>query len=228
MTPLAQAAASAANPPAGRREPPERRTFAKVRRRSAPCGLISYRPISVREMNDRVWALRRFERKVEKAARRKNAAVGHVGLEVYEALCRLAARGAGRLDQISYEGLARLVRRARSAVVAAVARLKAHGWLDWTRQFEETGQKGVRGPQVQQTVNAFRLLVPAEALRRLGIRFGPPPKPDDAAWREEQAEAERKDMAFAVSPTKGVLDRWGQLMAEREGAKGASAGGPGT
>ena len=81
------------------------------------------------------------------------------------------------------------VRRSRDAVVRALKALRAHGFLDWLRRYEPTGRDG-RGPQVQQTSNAYRLSLPEKALRLLG-RFGKaPPPPDDHAAAQDARAAE--------------------------------------
>lgn len=203
-------------------EPPERRTLSRVRRFSRASGAVRYSPIDKAEANDRVFALRRWERAQKKAPRKRNRGVGHIGVEVYEALARRAARGSGRLDEISYAGLAAITGFARSAVVAAVARLKALGWLDWVRQFVETGNAGRRGPQVVQTFNAYLLQVPRELLAKCGIRFGRPPIPDDAAWRAETEAVAAKEMALAGSPLGSALERLGAAVAAKEAERETS------
>ena len=83
----------------------------------------------------------------------------------------------GRLEP-SIDTIMGKVRRSRDAVVRALKALRAHGFLDWLRRYEPTGNEG-RGPQVQQASNAYRLSLPEKALRLLG-RFGKaPPPPDD-------------------------------------------------
>jgi hypothetical protein len=61
----------------------------------------------------------------------------------------------------------RKLRRSKDAVVRALQALRAHGFLDWLRRYVPTGQEG-RGPQVKQTSNAYRLSMPARAMRLLG------------------------------------------------------------
>jgi hypothetical protein len=203
-------------------EPPDRRTLDKVRRFSRASGAIRYGQIGRREAHDRIFALRRWERAQKKAPRKRNRAVGYIGVEVYEALCRRAAREGGRLDQLSYAGLSAITGFARSAIVAAIARLKALGWLDWIRQYEETGDRGARGPQVHQTFNAYLLKVPLDALARCGIRFGPPPVPDDIADDAARKAAAVKAMELAASPLSGALDRLGAAVKAREAQRETS------
>ena len=94
----------------------------------------------------------------------------------------------GRLDP-SIETLMRRLRRSRDAIVTALKALRAHGFLDWLRRYVPTGNEG-RGPQVQQTSNAYRLSLPARAARLLGRWFGAAPIPDDFGHAQEQREAE--------------------------------------
>ena len=70
------------------------------------------------------------------------------------------------------------VRRSRAAVVEALKALRRHGFIDWLRRYIPTGNTG-KGPQVQQTSNAYRLLMPARALRLLPGMGQPAPVPDD-------------------------------------------------
>ncbi|WP_294219318.1 hypothetical protein, partial [uncultured Sphingomonas sp.] len=43
----------------------------------------------------------------------------------------------------------------KPAVVAALARLREHGFLDWIRRSVRIGKKGLAGPQRKQTSNAY-------------------------------------------------------------------------
>lgn len=71
----------------------------------------------------------------------------------------------------------------------ALKNLRAHGFIDWLRRYEPTGNEG-RGPQVQQTSNAYRLSLPEKARQFLG-RFGKtPPPPDDYSAAQKARAAE--------------------------------------
>jgi hypothetical protein len=108
--------------------------------------------------------------------------------------------------------------------------LRAHGFLDWLRRYEPTGNEG-RGPQVQQASNAYRLSLPEKALRLLG-RFGKAPPPpadhgqDQQAWREA-IDAYRKALPLderalldAGDTSLGqALARLGKSLQQRESAK---------
>ena len=80
----------------------------------------------------------------------------------------------GRLEP-TIEWLAQAAGLARPTVVRALARLKAHGFLDWVRRSRKTGADGEFGPQRAQTSNAYffdfarmnrRVLMRLEALLR--------------------------------------------------------------
>lgn len=199
------------------REPEHRRTLSPVRRYSRARGEAGrYVFLSWDQANERMRALDRWERRQTRQARHRNRGVGYIGLEVYRYLCRRAVDRRGKLDDLAYGTIAGVLGFARSAVVAAVVRLKRFGWLDWTRQYEATGEAGRRGPQVKQTTNFFWICAPVAALLKMGIRFGPPPPPDDAA---HQAEAKAKATAsaeLAESPLGEALARAGDVLRQRE------------
>lgn len=121
---------------------------------------------------------------------RENGAIGHVGMEVLRELLRLIDYRTGRLDP-AIATLAQRIGRSIAAVADALKRLKEHGFLDWLRRYVPTGNAGLRGPQVRQTSNAYRLMLPAEVLRGMTA----PPPPDDSQRRETAAEEGRAMIA---------------------------------
>ncbi|WP_323055481.1 replication protein RepA [Brucella intermedia] len=135
----------------------------------------------------------------------------------------------GRLDP-SIDFLMLKLRRSRDAIVRALKALRLHGFLDWLRRYVPTGNEG-RGPQVQQTSNAYRLSLPARARQFLG-RFGvTPPLPDDHVQAEAERlagnEAHRASLPmdelalFGVgdNPLGQALARLAQSMKQRESAR---------
>jgi hypothetical protein len=76
---------------------------------------------------------------------------------------QLQDRPAGAVAGVPHAEAQALQGRRRRALQA----LRAHGFLDWLRRYVPTGQEG-RGPQVKQTSNAYRLSMPARAMRLLG------------------------------------------------------------
>ncbi|PJN93081.1 replication protein RepA, partial [Amaricoccus sp. HAR-UPW-R2A-40] len=67
--------------------------------------------------------------------------------------------------------------------------LRTHGFIDWLRRYVPTGREG-RGPQVEQTSNAYRLSLPARARQLLGRLGQTPPMPDDFSYALVQRKAE--------------------------------------
>ena len=195
------------------------------------CEGVFWRRTDRQEVRKIVLAARRYELATRQPGARRGA-LGFVALEVLELFGNLVNFKTGRLDP-SIDYLMRTLRRSRDAIVRALAALRTHGFLDWLRRYVPTGSEG-RGPQVQQTSNAYRLSLPARALRLLG-RFGKPaPAPDDFSHaREQQAamiEQHRASLSCAELPLFDIEDdalaqtlaRLGALIddrKERESAK---------
>lgn len=173
-------------------------------------------------------AAKRYEL-VTRGAGRRNGALGHVALEVLELMANLVDYRTGRLEP-AIDTLAAKLRRARSAVIAALAALRTHGFLDWLRRYEPTGREG-RGPQVRQVSNAYRLALPPRALRLLGLQGQDAPLPDDVA----QEQQERREGLAAIraalpldelavlevddGPLGRVLAEFGHRIQQRESAR---------
>lgn len=118
--------------------------------------------------------------------RRENGAIGHVGLEVLRELLRLIDYRTGRLDP-AIATIATRIGRSIAAVAEALKRLREHGFLDWLRRYVPTGNAGLRGPQVKQTSNAYRLMLPIQVARGMTA----PPPPDDSHRRQMAADEGR-------------------------------------
>lgn len=208
--------------------PKVRRTFQPVRRDSRHAG----------EREHRIWRPlgrdaregRRFAGAVMKAAEfyelrnkpagKKNGPIGHVGLEVLRALFRFVDFKTGRLEP-AIATICERIRRSRAAVVAAMARLKDHGFLDWIRRTEPTGNVGA-GPQVRQITNAYgfdlaRLPRSAAAWVRK-ILLGPP-TPDCEVARQEQATGDVEAMLDTLS-----CEEQAGALADDPGLRDALAG----
>lgn len=145
-----------------------RRTGQPVRHSSYDVGEregFLWREIDASEINARIRAAEVYDRG-SKMAGRRNGALGHVAIEVLAALYRLVDYKTGRLDP-SIDTICLRIRRARSAVVQAMARLKQHGFLSWIRRTEPTGNKGP-GPQVRQISNAYVFGLPKAAAAFVG------------------------------------------------------------
>ncbi|MHB8285945.1 MAG: hypothetical protein ACYDD1_14885 [Caulobacteraceae bacterium] len=148
--------------------------------------------------------------------------LGFLGIDVLREMTRMVDHGTGRLDP-SIATIARRLKRSQSAVKRALARLRAHGFLNWLRRFKVADGKGRRGPQVEQTSNAYAIALPAKAERLLQPE---PPLPDDfqaakarraaelrAMVQEERRDgplgrifddAERRKWGINASPLKGL------------------------
>jgi hypothetical protein len=207
-----------------------RRTHEPVRKHSNPAGRcegVFWRRTSRQEARQIVLAARRYE-VTGKAAGSRNGPLGGVALEVLDYLANRIDYRTGRLEP-SLDTMMRVLRRSRDAIVRALKALRAHGFVDWLRRYVPTGNES--GPQVQQTSNAYRLSLPARALRLLG-RFGQPaPLPDDYSHRQEieaaEIEAHKATLAsdelalFVVgdNPLGQALAALGRSIKKRESAK---------
>jgi len=206
------------------------RTGEPVRRHSRLKGRegLFWRPMDKKQAGRFMLAAERFER-VTRAKGQRVGRLGPVGLEVLRELLRLVDHRTGRLDP-SIATLCERIRRSRDAVVRALANLRGAGFLDWLRRYVPTDNEG-RGPQVQQTSNAYRLTLPPIAARLLGRQADPAPIPDDAQDRREAHRAEAAAMIAALplweQPTQliddpelaAVLSRLARGVSERESAK---------
>lgn len=162
-----------------------------VRRNSRLLGryeAVFWRATSRQEVRRIVLAARRYELAGRPAGRR-NGPLGHVAIEVLELLGNLVSFRTGRLEP-SLDTLTRLLRRSRAAVVKALQALRVHGFLDWLRRYEPTGQTEGCGPRVRQVSNAYRLSLPARAARLLGRLMEAPPLPEDVVHAQEARAAE--------------------------------------
>lgn len=178
---------------------PAERVCAPVRRHSRAAGRcegVFWRRTDRQQVRQIVLAARRYELAGRQPGTR-NGPLGGVAIELLELFANLVDFRTGRLEP-SIDTLMRKLRRSRDAIVRALKNLRDHGFLDWLRRYEPTGNKG-RGPQVKQTSNAYRLFLPKRARQFLGRWGDAPPPPDDYA----QAEAER---AAAIEMHRASLD----------------------
>ena len=166
-----------------------KRTGQPIRRNSHAAGSFEglfWGRTNRQEMAQIVLAARRYELATRQPGAR-NGALGFVALEVIELLSRRIDYRTGRLDP-SLDYLMRTLRRSRDAIVRALQALRSHGFLNWQRRYEPTGNEG-RGPQVRQISNAYRLLLPQKAREWLGRYGRPAPLPDDFTHAQEQRTA---------------------------------------
>jgi DNA-binding transcriptional MocR family regulator len=112
----------------------------------------------------------------------------------------------GRLEP-AIDTIAAKAKLARGTVVRALARLRAHGFLDWLRRTEPIEDADGAGPQVRQVTNAYWLKLRGRAagLVRLILKKAPPV----AKTREEvlaEASAERLEAMRARRPGISAAD----------------------
>lgn len=211
--------------------PPRARCPTPVRRHSHFKGRSEvriWRPTNRQEVQKVLLAAKRYEL-AERQKGERAGPLGSVAIEVLEYFVNLVDFRTGRLEP-SIDTIMGKVRRSRDAVVRALKALRTHGFLDWLRRYEPTGNEG-RGPQVQQASNAYRLSLPEKALRLLG-RFGKaPPPPDDhvaaQAARAAELDAYRKALPLDElalfeadnNPLGQALAALGKSLQERESAK---------
>lgn len=210
--------------PAGRERTPVRRHSHAAGR----CEGVFWRRTDRQEVRKILLAARRYELALRQPGSR-NGPLGSVAIEILELMGNLVNFRTGRLDP-SLDTLMRYLRRSRDAIVNALRNLRAHGFLDWLRRYVPTGNEG-RGPQVQQTSNAYRLSLPARALRLLGRRAEAPPLPDDHSDALEARQATLKAHQDSLPPDElplfvlgdgplaQSLARLGKMMKERESAR---------
>jgi hypothetical protein len=169
-----------------------------IRRHSRPrgrCEGVFWRPFNPKDIGRFMLAAERFERAGRQKGERSGP-LGAVALEVLRELMRLIDYRTGRLEPALTTIMGR-VKRSKDAVVRALANLRTHGFLDWLRRWEATGDTE-GGPQVKQATNAYRLFLPPAAVKLLGHLASPPPAPEDI----EHARAAR--MAAVVAMVDGL------------------------
>lgn len=94
--------------------------------------------------------------------------LGNNSIKILRLLANLAAFS-GRVEP-SYEYIREKIGCAHDTVSKSIQALKAHGFLDWIRRYIPTGND--EGPQVQQTSNAYRVMLPAIAARLIKAATG--------------------------------------------------------
>lgn len=165
------------------------------------CEGLFWRRITAQEAAQIRLGARKYELATKEAGAR-NGALGGVALEVLDYLTRLIGRN-GRLEPSIVFLMGRL-RRSRDAIVRALKALRSAGFLDWLRRYIPAERNGGRGPQVQQTSNAYRLTLPDRARRLLGRMAMTPPAPCDFAHRRAaqaaEIEAHERTLSLAELP----------------------------
>ena len=157
----------------------------------------------------RMKAAEHYDRRNKEVGKR-NGALGHIGLEVLRELYRIVDFKTGRLEP-AIATICERIRRSRAAVVRAMARLKAHGFLDWVRRSETVDNPGA-GPQVRQITNAYGFGLPAAAATWVKKILGNGPPADCEVARREADAAEVEAMLETVG-----LEEMSAFVAGTEG-----------
>lgn len=155
-------------------------------------------------------------------SRKKNGELGYVAIAVLRALLfRYQDFRTGQIDP-ALDTIAHYTGHSVAAVHAAIKRLRTHGFLQWLRRYIHTGREGVRGPQVEQTSNAYQVTLP----KRLNVPMAPPPDDDVQRRRMEAADTERMLASLPLHELPGqlvtdeglagILARLGRAIASNE------------
>ena len=166
-------------------EPECRRTFQPVRRGSRWTNHRErWQKLSRKEANLRIFALERYQVTTRKAGQRFGAegTISDGAVKLFRILCNMAVKNSGRVEpSVAWLSSERVLNVPMKVIHKWKAQLQEHGFLDWDRRYVETGQQGVRGPQVAQTSNAYITKLPQKALDlvkaiRKGMGLDPEPR----------------------------------------------------
>lgn len=212
--------AAPAVPPAGRRrEPLERRTGSPVRRDSRRAG--DERGIALDE-RQKAATLRHYDElaRTQKLPGQRWGAKGSPSRHdrmILDYLLFLAVKEAGRVYP-TIRAIAEAVGCTTRSVVGGLKRLKASGFLRWDRRFVETGRKGLRGPQVEQTSNFYYLALKTAAQELLEAWTA------GAAKKRQRAEEQARAAALqAAQRQQAQEERWARWRAKSPGIQAAEA-----
>jgi len=176
-----------------KREPLERRTGSAVRRRSKAAGGEKGTPVTWTQRRLRLDAFDKLARERRQAGQRWGAkgTFSRHDREILAQLLAIAARHRGQVFPTIQE-IAHRVGCTLRSVVNGLKRLKSAGFVEWDRRYVETGQSGLRGPQVEQTSNFYYLPLPTTAAALIELwRKARAPRETEAQEHERQAQQER-------------------------------------
>lgn len=199
---------------AKRREPAHRRTGSPVRRGSVPEGGERPVPVTWTQRRLRLDAFDKLAVERRRAQQRWGAKAKDGDKDSWmfsrhdrEILGQLLAFAAKMRGQVypTLAHIAELVGCTVRSVVEGLKRLKKAGFLTWDRRYVETGKKGLRGPQVEQTSNFYYMALPNAAAALIDKWRGKrAPREDEAAEADRRARAD-----FTERCRKAELeDRW--------------------
>jgi hypothetical protein len=177
--------------------------------------LYLWQPIDPTEINPRIKAAQLYDRR-KKLPGRRNGALGHIAIEILEALYSFADYATGRLEP-TLDQICRRINRSRPAVVDALKRLKQADFVNWIRRCEPTGKE--TGQQVKQAPNAYVLGLPREMLAYVAKKLRR--KPKDAVPAEQRIAQARAAYLKNRPPTvlpQAVREALAKRAADRTGA----------
>lgn len=204
---------------AGRKKGRHARTFQPVRRNSRHRGEREarfWRATDRTELQATLEAAKMHDL-LGKQAGQRNGPLGHIGLQVLEALMSVVQWSNGRLDP-AIDWIAKRIRRARSAVIRALKRLKDEGFLDWLRRTEVIEDAEGAGPRVRQISNAYRIQAPAKWARRIAQSV--------AHWRARRQQQGAHSAASTAEPPQVQDPALAAALARLEGAVETNASPP--
>jgi hypothetical protein len=206
-------------------EPAYRRTGSKVRRHSQAAGREKWQHFGKRQGRRLLLALEIHQEKQRRHGERTGArrgrddvgGISHGAIKLARLLVAIAVKYQGRLEP-SVEWMAEKLNVPAKTVHAWKAQLKRHGFLDWRRRWVETGKEGLRGPQVEQTSNAYWLKTPTaawDAAQKILDQGKPEPSEDDrmrgvpaelrdAIEKQNEAMARRAERQSGIAPGRRI------------------------
>jgi hypothetical protein len=196
----------------------KRQTGQPVRRNSRHSGTREVAPWKVHNLFAKGQNARRL-RALEQHARQlrepgRPSPISATVIRIYRLLLRSRCPQTGRLD-LAHATMARMLDLGVRTVQRALARLEAHGWLEWLRRTRPVDDPEPFGQQVEQDTNAYLLtLSPAATalVRNLGEAA---PAPADHVQRAADHDAEVGAMLDTLSAE--------ELAAYRAGSEGGLA-----
>lgn len=212
-------------------EPEHRRTGQPVRRNSKLRGRHEgafWTPMDPKMRSVMLLAAERlaWARKPRGRACPKGHSYSAHAIGVLRVLLRMVDYKTGRLEP-TIRTIAERAKLCRDTVVRAMKTLKAWGFLDWFRRYVDVGNPGIRGPQVKQTSNAYKVKLPPEAARLVSktAEFAPIPEDAMAAEAEHAAQRRQYQLDDPTDPLGVALSRLDPKNRERESG-GRSQSGP--
>ena len=192
---------------ARRREPEARRTGSKVRRHSRRAGNEKGLALDERQKAATLRHYDELSRSQKLPGRRwgGGGAPSRHDRMILDYLLFLAVKEAGRVYP-TIKAIASAVGCTTRSVVGGLKRLRASGFLRWDRRFVETGRKGLRGPQVEQTSNFYYLHLKTAAQELLEAWKAGAAKKRRRA--EEQAQAAAQEAAKRQQAKELELEEW--------------------